>query len=119
MSNPESYEDLVELLVPVLQERGLMWNDYTVPGGSYRENMLRTPGQKTAPAGHPSREFSYNKLKEKYGADTEGNITIDKRDPEPVLALEKPEVKEEKEDLVPRVAELKIAEAPAAVEVSA
>jgi alkanesulfonate monooxygenase SsuD/methylene tetrahydromethanopterin reductase-like flavin-dependent oxidoreductase (luciferase family) len=26
VSNPESYEDLVELLVPVLQERGLMWD---------------------------------------------------------------------------------------------
>ncbi|RDW73034.1 bacterial luciferase-like protein [Coleophoma cylindrospora] len=111
VSNPESYEDLVELLVPVLQKRGLMWDDYAVPGGTYRENMLRTPGQKTTPAGHPSRDFSYDKLKEKY-ADAEGNIVIDRRDPEPAPV-------EQKEEIVPKMAELKIAEAPAAVEASA
>lgn len=78
VSNPESYEDLVELLVPVLQERGLMWEDYTVPGGTYRENLLGTPGQSGVPDGHPAASFKYETLKEKYG-DEKGNIFIDRR----------------------------------------
>ncbi|KAF4626674.1 hypothetical protein G7Y89_g11481 [Cudoniella acicularis] len=77
VSNPESYEDIVELLVPVLQERGLMWKDYAVPGGTYWENMLRTLGQKVPPPGHPSTKFRYDVLKEKY-ADANGDITINK-----------------------------------------
>lgn len=78
VSNPESYEDLVELLVPVLMERGLMWEDYTVPGGTYRENLLGTPGKSGVPNGHPAAEFKYETLKEKYG-DEKGNILIDRR----------------------------------------
>lgn len=78
VSNPESYEDLVELLVPVLQERGLMWDDYTVPGGTYRENLLGTPGKSGVPDGHPAANFKYEVLKEKYG-DERGNIFIDRR----------------------------------------
>lgn len=84
VSNPESYEDLVELLVPVLQKRGLMWDDYTVPGGTYRENLLGTPGQSLTPEGHPSTQFRYDVLK-KTCADSNGDITIEKRDPEPVV----------------------------------
>lgn len=78
VSNPESYEDLVELLVPVLQERGLMWEDYTVPGGTYRENLLGTPGQSGVPDGHPAANFKYETLREKYG-DEKGDIFIDRR----------------------------------------
>jgi hypothetical protein len=78
VSNPESYEDLVELLVPELQKRGLMWNDYAAPGGTYRENMLRTPGQKSATEGHASRDFTYQNLK-KY-MDADGTIVIDRED---------------------------------------
>ncbi|PVH99764.1 putative monooxygenase moxC, partial [Periconia macrospinosa] len=60
VSNPESYEDFVELLVPVLQKRGLMWDDYTVPGGTYRENLLDTPGHPGVPDGHPAAQFKYS-----------------------------------------------------------
>ncbi|CZR67946.1 uncharacterized protein PAC_17845 [Phialocephala subalpina] len=63
VSNPESYEDLVELLVPVLQKRGLMWGEYTVPGETYRGNILRIPGQTAIPEGHRSRQFTFNDLK--------------------------------------------------------
>lgn len=42
VTNPGSWEDVVDLLVPVLQERGLMWKDYAVPGGTFRENLLGT-----------------------------------------------------------------------------
>ncbi|KAN0104898.1 bacterial luciferase-like protein [Hyaloscypha variabilis] len=58
VSNPESYEDLVELLIPVLMERGIMWKDYTVPGGTF---LAR---------------FRYEELKERLGTDEFGDITI-------------------------------------------
>jgi hypothetical protein len=92
-SNPESYEDVVELLVPVLQRRGLMWDDYTVPGGTYRENLLNTPGHPTVPEGHPACSFKYDVLKAKYG-DEKGAINIDKRTPAPINKLERMEVSE-------------------------
>ncbi|KAH6977448.1 luciferase-like domain-containing protein [Ilyonectria sp. MPI-CAGE-AT-0026] len=37
---PQSWKDIVELLVPELQRRGIYWNDYDVPGGTLRENVL-------------------------------------------------------------------------------
>jgi hypothetical protein len=55
-----------------------MWDDYAVPGGTYRENLLNTPGQPTVPEGHPARQFRYDVLKEKY-ADENGDIVIDRR----------------------------------------
>ncbi|KFA62640.1 hypothetical protein S40285_08028 [Stachybotrys chlorohalonatus IBT 40285] len=42
VTNPSSWEDVVDLLVPVLQERGLMWTEYPVPGGTFRENLMGT-----------------------------------------------------------------------------
>lgn len=78
-----------------------MWDDYTVPGGTYRENLLNTPGHSTVPAGHPAYNFKYDVLKAKYG-DENGAINIDKRVAAPVNDLEKlivsdkvPEVKVE------------------------
>jgi hypothetical protein len=77
VSNPESYEDFVEFVVPELQRRGLMWQDYAVPGGTFRENLRREPGTKHAPSSHPSAAFRYDALKEKY-ADENGDIFIDR-----------------------------------------
>lgn len=37
--NPGTYEDVVDLLVPELQKRGLMGDHYAVPGGTFRENL--------------------------------------------------------------------------------
>lgn len=107
VSNPESYEDIVELLVPVLQKRGLMWEDYVVAGGTYRENLLSIPGQKTAPEGHPSTQFKYDVLKEKY-ADENGDITINKEDPVPAV-----------EKIVPATNGLTISEQPIVVKTAA
>lgn len=45
MCNPESITDIVELLIPELQKRGIYWTDYPVPGGTLRENMQGKPGQ--------------------------------------------------------------------------
>ena len=49
---PQSFEDIIELLVPELRKRGLFWDDYAVPGGTYRENFYQKPGQKYPPAEH-------------------------------------------------------------------
>jgi hypothetical protein len=76
-SNPGSFEDIVELLVPVLQERGLMWKDYAVPGGTFRENIRCNPGEKTLPSNHFGAQFRYDILKQKY-ADENGDIVINK-----------------------------------------
>ena len=60
ISNPGSFEDIVDLLVPELQKRGLYWNDYPVPGGTFRENMQIVPGKSYLPMDHPSARFKWN-----------------------------------------------------------
>ncbi|KAK1981145.1 luciferase-like domain-containing protein [Colletotrichum cereale] len=42
---PQSFKDIIELLLPELRRRGLFWDDYAVPGGTYRENFYRQKGQ--------------------------------------------------------------------------
>ncbi len=60
VSNPQSYEDVVELLVPELQKRGIYWDNYPVPGGTLRENLYNVPGQSKLPDNHPSAQFRWN-----------------------------------------------------------
>ena len=59
ISNPGSFEDVVELLVPELLKRKLMFEDYAVPGGTFRENLLRQPGQKTLRDDHYGFQFKF------------------------------------------------------------
>lgn len=61
VSNPGSYEDVVELLVPELQKRGLMWQDYHVPGGCFRENLHHVPGEPHVSKDHPAYQFKWSK----------------------------------------------------------
>lgn len=56
--NPSSWEDVVDLLVPVLIKRGLMAADYEVPGGTFRENLLR---RKTLRDDHYGSSFKWEK----------------------------------------------------------
>jgi hypothetical protein len=65
VSNPGSYTDVVELLVPELQKRGIYWNDYAEPGGTMRENFYANPGQWQLPDNHPSAQFRWNAPKPK------------------------------------------------------
>jgi hypothetical protein len=51
---PQTFEDVVELLIPELQRRGIFWDDYEVPGGTYRENFLGIPGQNEPLPTHPA-----------------------------------------------------------------
>ena len=59
ISNPGSFEDIVELLVPELRKRGLVFEDYAVPGGTFRENLMRKPGQKTLHDDHYGSRFKF------------------------------------------------------------
>lgn len=42
---PQTFEDVVDMLIPELQARGIFWDDYCVPGGTYRENTYEMKGQ--------------------------------------------------------------------------
>lgn len=66
-----------------------MWSDYAVPGGTYRENLLNTPGHPQVPDTHPAAKYRYNALKETYGAQENGDIIIDRRDATVTKAAEK------------------------------
>ena len=51
---PQTFTDVVEMLVPELRKRGIFWDDYCVPGGTYRENMYEAPGQAEPLSNHPA-----------------------------------------------------------------
>ncbi|EXJ88130.1 hypothetical protein A1O1_05058 [Capronia coronata CBS 617.96] len=54
---PESFEDVVDLLVPELQRRGVYWLNYPVPGGTFRENLYASPGQARVLDDHPAAKY--------------------------------------------------------------
>lgn len=54
LSNPGSFEDGFDLLVPELQKRRRMWEGYLVRGGTFRENLQGTPGEPGLPISHPA-----------------------------------------------------------------
>jgi alkanesulfonate monooxygenase SsuD/methylene tetrahydromethanopterin reductase-like flavin-dependent oxidoreductase (luciferase family) len=56
---PDSANDLVDLLVPELQKRGLFWKDYAVPGGTFRDNNNAKRGATFVPATHPAHKFRW------------------------------------------------------------
>ena len=60
VSNPGSFEDVVELLVPELQKRGIYWDDYAVPGGTARENLHSREGQTLLAPDHPGAKLRWN-----------------------------------------------------------
>ncbi|KXT12245.1 hypothetical protein AC579_815 [Pseudocercospora musae] len=56
---PGSFVDICELLVPELRRRGIFWNDYAVPGGTYRENFYESKGQRQPPEGHVASKYRW------------------------------------------------------------
>ncbi|KAI1840958.1 hypothetical protein JX266_012818 [Neoarthrinium moseri] len=58
VTNPTSWEDIVDLLRPELVKRGLFWENYDVPGGTFRENLL---GQKSLRDDHYGSCFKWGK----------------------------------------------------------
>ncbi|EME46881.1 hypothetical protein DOTSEDRAFT_149359 [Dothistroma septosporum NZE10] len=57
---PQTFEDVIEMLIPELRERGLFWEDYHVPGGTYRENLYEQPGVKEPPISHPAGKLIWH-----------------------------------------------------------
>ncbi|RDW63904.1 dimethyl-sulfide monooxygenase-3 [Coleophoma crateriformis] len=109
VSNPMSYEDIVELLVPVLQERGIMWKDYTVPGGTFRENLLREPGTSKMPDCHVAAQFRYENLKKQDGViDGKGDIWIKRKEPPQAESTLPSAPVAATEDAVEKVSKLKV-----------
>ncbi|KAJ6788793.1 hypothetical protein PWT90_07608 [Aphanocladium album] len=56
---PQTFQDIIELLLPELRRRGLFWEDYAVPGGTYRENFYKTPGQSHPRSDHIASKFHW------------------------------------------------------------
>jgi alkanesulfonate monooxygenase SsuD/methylene tetrahydromethanopterin reductase-like flavin-dependent oxidoreductase (luciferase family) len=65
LTTPGSFEDVVDLLRPELVKRGLMWEDYDVPGGSLRENLNGNAGRKRVPADHYAEQFRWDTWSDK------------------------------------------------------
>lgn len=57
---PGSFKDIIELLIPELRRRGLFWDDYAVPKGTYRENLYSSPGQTGPREDHPAFRYRWN-----------------------------------------------------------
>lgn len=51
---PETFENLVDLVIPKLQAKGLAQTEYTVENGTYRENLYFQKGQSFVPQSHPA-----------------------------------------------------------------
>ena len=56
---PETFEEVIESLLPVLRERGLFWDGYAVEGGTYRENIYGQKGVSKPPADHPASKYHW------------------------------------------------------------
>ncbi|KAK6603155.1 alkanesulfonate monooxygenase [Botrytis cinerea] len=56
-SIPETFDDMIEYLLPELRKRGLFWDDYAVPGGTLRENYLGVKGQNRLSESHPGAKY--------------------------------------------------------------
>ncbi|KAH6611802.1 putative xenobiotic compound monooxygenase, DszA family [Boeremia exigua] len=66
---PGTFVDVAELLIPELRRRGLFWEDYAVPGGTYRENLTTTKG-----ASHPAQDHPASKYQWRSGISAEDAI---------------------------------------------
>lgn len=81
---PQTFVDVVELLIPELRRRGIFWDDYCVPGGTYRENFYAMPGQAEPLPSHPAAKMIWRpeKTEEKLAnGDINGYIPPDRSIP--------------------------------------
>ncbi|KAF4627801.1 hypothetical protein G7Y89_g10349 [Cudoniella acicularis] len=61
---PQAWVDVIDFLIPVLEKRGWLGNsnEYSVPGGTLRENLYGTPGDSRLRASHPGSAFKFDVL---------------------------------------------------------
>lgn len=64
------------MLIPELRKRGIFWDGYAVPGGTYRENLNQKPGQAEPLADHPASSFAWNPPEATEDANGHGNIML-------------------------------------------
>jgi hypothetical protein len=62
VSNLQSYEDVVDMLIPKLQRRGVYRTEYPAPapGGTFRESLQCKPRKPGPGLDHPSAKFRWN-----------------------------------------------------------
>lgn len=75
---PQTFEDVIELLIPELRKRGLFWDDYCVPSGTYRENAYGIPGQVEPPKGHPAEAMIWRPPNATSHSNAKGSESIPK-----------------------------------------
>ncbi|KAJ5989519.1 hypothetical protein N7481_004729 [Penicillium waksmanii] len=63
-SLPDTFDDVIRLLLPELQSRGLFWSDYAVKGGTFRENVYGKQGQSRLPESHPGAKYFWRQGEE-------------------------------------------------------
>lgn len=56
---PGTFVDVIELLLPELRKRGLFHDEYAVEGGTYRENIYETAGQKRPRKDHAAYRYQW------------------------------------------------------------
>ncbi|CAF9935902.1 hypothetical protein IMSHALPRED_010386 [Imshaugia aleurites] len=56
-SIPETFRNIITLLLPELRRRGVFWEDYAVPGGTLRENYFARRGGNRLADNHPGAQY--------------------------------------------------------------
>lgn len=56
---PQSFKDIIDLLLPELKARGLFWDGYAVENGTYRENFYGVKGQKVPLDEHVASTYQW------------------------------------------------------------
>ena len=56
-TNPGTFDDIIQYLLPELRSRGLFWEDYAVPAGTLRENYLGVKGENRLSPSHPGAKY--------------------------------------------------------------
>jgi hypothetical protein len=70
---PGTFTDVVELLVPELQRRGLYREEYPVPGGTLRENISANVGKPYLANDHYGSTFKWDAQKTEQAPETNGH----------------------------------------------
>lgn len=58
---PEGFKNIVKYLAPELRKRGLLWDDYPVQNGTFRENLYGMKGQSFVPEEHIAYGYRWTK----------------------------------------------------------
>jgi len=69
---PGTFVDIIELLLPELRAKGLVWHDYAVPGRTFRENFYATSGQSGPLDDHVEAKYGW-----KAGVAAETHVILD------------------------------------------